>query len=80
MRSASIRRRKSGLDETVNFDTIHGGGYTAAIEGSASEVYAKLLAGHKVKMLDQYVRHNPWMVADACEPFELHSLPSKRHS
>jgi len=65
-------RRAAGLPESVNFDTIRDGGYTAAIEGGASEVHAKLLDGHKVKMSDQYVRRNPRMVADACETIERH--------
>lgn len=63
-------RRKANLPEMVCFDTIRDGGYTAAIEGGASETHAKLLAGHSVRMSDQYVRRNPKMVADACEAIE----------
>lgn len=65
-------RRKAKLPESVCFDTIRDGGYTAAIEGGASETHAKLLAGHSVRMSDHYVRRNPKMVADACEAIERH--------
>ncbi len=72
-------RRKAGLPETVSFDTIRDGAYTAAIEGGADLLHAKLLAGHAVGMTDQYVRRNPKMVADACEAIEkLYFPPEKK--
>lgn len=70
-------RRELGIDESVNFDTIRDGAYTAAIEGGATEIQAKLLAGHTVRMSDQYVRRNPRMVLAACEAIYNKYFPGK---
>ena len=59
----------------ITFDTIRDGAYTAAIEAGADLTQAKLLAGHKVGMLDHYIRRNPKMVADCCSAIEAHYFP-----
>lgn len=65
-------RQKAELPESVSFDTIRDGAYSAAIEAGADLTQAKLLAGHKVGMADHYVRRNSKMVSDCCEAIESH--------
>lgn len=65
------RRAKAGLDDSVTFDMIRDGSYSAAYDGGASMDQARMLAGHRVSgMSDHYVKRNPKMVADACTAIE----------
>lgn len=63
-------RKQAGVAETVKFSHIRDGAYTAAIEGGADLMHAKLLAGHATGISDAYVRRKPTMVQDACEAVE----------
>ncbi len=70
-------RKKWGLPDDVEFQHIRDGGYSAAIQGGASETVAKILAGHRIKgMSDSYVKRNPQMVAVACRAIERHYFGS----
>ncbi len=66
----------ANLPDTVNFDCIRDGAYSAAIEAGADLTHAKLLAGHKIGMPDHYIRRNPKMVADCCAAIEAHYFPA----
>lgn len=69
-------RQKANLPDSVTFDTIRDGAYSAAIEAGADLTQAKLLAGHKVGMPDHYIRRNPRMVEDCCAAIEAHYFGS----
>ncbi len=64
------RRTEAGLDESVTFDMIRDGAYTAAIRGGADVNQAKMLAGHSVGISDCYLKRDPHMVAGACAAIE----------
>ncbi len=65
------RRDAAGLDESVTFDTIRDGAYSAAVGGGATIDEARLLAGHRVSgVADHYLKRNPKMAAAACSAIE----------
>lgn len=69
----NFRRRRSDaeLAESVTFESIRDGSYTAAVEGGANVDQAKMLAGHRVTgVSDYYLKRNPRMVAEACAAIE----------
>ena len=65
-------RKRAGVPDRVKFNHIRDGAYTAAIEGGADLIHAKLLAGHETGISDHYVRRKPTMVQDACRAIERH--------
>lgn len=65
-RNFARRRTEAGLTD-VEFNHLRDGAYSAAIDGGADLLHAKLLAGHATGISDHYVKRNPRMVADACE-------------
>lgn len=65
-------RDKAGVDESVKFNHIRDGAYTAAIEGGADLTKAKMLAGHETGISDAYLKRKPSMVADAVAAIEKH--------
>ena len=65
-------RKQVGLPDTVLFEQIRDGAVTAAIDGGADALQAKILAGHKVGISDAYLKRNPRMVANACRAIEKH--------
>ena len=65
-------RRKAKLPDSIKFNQIRDGAYTAAIEGGADALRAQLLAGHRTGIKDHYVKRNPTMVADCCLAIEQH--------
>ncbi len=65
------RRAEAGLPDSVAFEFIRDGAYTAAVDGGASVDQAKMLAGHRVAgVSDYYLKRNPRMVAEACAAIE----------
>jgi integrase len=61
-------RVKAGVPDTVKFDHIRDGSYTAACQGTTDERQARVLAGHKAEGLqDRYVLRNPEITAVACQ-------------
>jgi integrase len=71
------RRAKAQLPDTVTFDMIRDGAYTAAVKGGASIDQARMLAGQRVSgVTDYYLKRDPRMVADACAAIEKHYFGS----
>ena len=70
--SRNFRRRRAaaGLPDTVKFDNIRDGAYTAGYRGRKDLDAAKMLAGHRVGTPDFYLKRDPSLVADACEAIE----------
>ncbi len=69
----NFRRRRvdAKLADSVTFESIRDGAYTAAVDGGASVDQAKMLAGHRVTgVSDFYLKRNPRMVAEACAAIE----------
>src|SRR6185437_4614683 len=60
-------RKKAELPDTVTFDTLRDGAYTAACHGTSDDRQAKVLAGHSAGMSDNYVLRNPGFVEAACK-------------
>lgn len=66
-------RKEWGLPDSVEFQHVRDGSYSAAIRGGASETVAKILAGHKIKgMSDAYVKRDPTMVQAATDAIQQH--------
>jgi integrase len=73
MRTAFRKLRSAAhISADVKFSHIRDGAYTAAIEGGADLLHAKLLGGHETGISDSYIRRNPMMVMDACAAVEAH--------
>ncbi len=65
------RRAEAELPDTVTFDSIRDGAYTAASRGGAIVDQARMLGGHRVSgVSDYYLKRNPQMVAEACAAIE----------
>jgi len=60
-------RKMAELPDTVTFDTLRDGAYTAACHGTSDDRKAKVLAGHSAGMSDNYVLRNPRFVEAACQ-------------
>jgi integrase len=61
-------RGKANLPAAVTFDTLRDGAYTAAIQGTPDERWARVLAGHRAAGLqDNYVLRKPEAVCPACD-------------
>ncbi|MCX5658307.1 MAG: hypothetical protein NTW19_01125 [Planctomycetota bacterium] len=61
-------RKKAGLPDSVKFCHIRDGAYTAAIQGTTEEKWARVLAGHRAPGLqDNYVLRNAEATRPACE-------------
>lgn len=65
-------RTLGGVAETVHAEHIRDGAYTAAISAGVDLMQAKVLAGHRVGIPDDYIARGAHMVADACEAIERH--------
>jgi integrase len=65
------RRAEAGLPDSVTFDSIRDGAYTAATRGGAIVDQARMLGGHRVSgVSDYYLKRNPQMAAEACAAIE----------
>ena len=65
------RRAEARLPDSVTFDMIRDGAYTAAVNGGASIDQARMLSGQRVSgMADHYLKRDPRMVAEACVAIE----------
>lgn len=65
-------RAKAGVPDTVKFDSIRDGSFTAACRAIDGLNLARLLAGHSNGMSDHYVLRNPESVAPACAAVYKH--------
>lgn len=64
-------RKQAGVSDTVKFENIRDGAYTAAASDDHVEFEkARILAGHRTGMADHYIKRNPKMVAAACRAIE----------
>ena len=66
------RRDEAELPDSVTFDRIRDGCYTAVIEAGFDLQTARLIAGHATGISDAYVRRSPTMVEGACRAVEVH--------
>jgi hypothetical protein len=60
-------RSNAELPDSVTFDTLRDGAYTAASHGTKDARLASILAGHACGMSDHYVLRNPAIVREACD-------------
>ncbi len=60
-------RRKAGVADTVKFDAIRDGAFTAACRVTDGLQLARLLGGHSNGMADHYVLRSPEIVKPACD-------------
>ena len=60
-------RRKAGVTDTVKFDCIRDGAYTAACRVPDGLKLSRLLAGHSNGMADKYSLRYPEIVKPACD-------------
>jgi len=64
------RRKEAKLSDSVTFDQIRDGSYTAVVEAGHDLQMAKLIAGHGTGIPDHYLKRKPTMVATACRAIE----------
>ncbi len=65
------RRVEAKLPDSVAFNSIRDGAYTAATQGGAIIDQARMLGGHRVGgVTDYYLKRNPKMVEQACAAIE----------
>lgn len=65
-------RTRAKVSNSVKFDSIRDGAYTAATRAIDGEKLARLLAGHSSGMADHYVLRNPEIVKPACDAVYSH--------
>lgn len=61
-------RQRAGVPDTVKFDSLRDGAYTAAFVPGVDPVFAMAVAGHRLPgEMDKYILRHPEIVKPACD-------------